>query len=216
MGDEPRRWLEGALTGEPAATQALVKALRPIVQARVARVLLRHAGRALGREVRQEVDDLTQDVFVQLFADDARVMRRWSPEKGLSLANFVGLVAHRHATKVLMSDRRSPWSEEPTLAPALDQARGHADAERAIIHRDLLAKVLVRLRTELSPRAQLLFQALVVDRQPMPEVVAATGLSAAALYQWRSRLTRSVREIAAEISSEDRETGKGLEREGHR
>lgn len=195
-------WLEGTLAGDPQATRAFVGALRPIVQTRVARVLLRFSARADGRDVRQEVDDLTQDVFVQLFAADARVLRRWSPTKGLSLPNFVGLVARRHATKTLMSDRRSPWSEEPTLSPALDRASGATEPERRIVQRDLLATVLRLIRAELSPRASLLFEALVVERRPIPEVADLTGLSTAALYQWRSRLARRAREIAAQFSSD--------------
>lgn len=195
-------WLEGTLAGDARATRAFVSTMRPVVQARIARALLRFSSRAAGRDTRQEVDDLTQDVFGQLFANDARVLRRWSPTKGLSLANFVGLVAHRHATKTLMSDRRSPWSEEPMLDAALDRASGSTEPERQIVQRDLLVTVLQQVRAELSPRACLLFEALVVERRPIPEVAELTGLSPAALYQWRSRLARRAREIAATFSSD--------------
>lgn len=194
--------LAKTLQGDPRATRGFVRALRPVVQARVARILLRFSGRSAGREIRQEVDDLTQDVFAQLFADDARVIRRWSSEKGLSLANFVGLVAQRHATKVLLSARRSPWSEEPTLAPDLDRAQGAVHPEDAIIHRDMLVQVLKRVRAEMSPRAQLLFEVLLVQRLPIAEVVEMTGLGEAALYQWRSRLAKRVRAIGAALAAE--------------
>jgi len=59
----------------------------------VGRKLLFYRNRsAAGRDVRQEVADLIQEVFMALFADDARVLRSWQPERGLSLDNFVGLV----------------------------------------------------------------------------------------------------------------------------
>ena len=45
-----------------------------------------------GRDIRQEVEDLSQEVFLQLFAEGGRVLATWQPERGLTLLNFVGLV----------------------------------------------------------------------------------------------------------------------------
>lgn len=216
MSDSLSELLDGALQGDPRITRAFVGQLRPIVQARVARVLLRFSGKAGGRDVRQEVDDLTQEIFAQLFTDQARVLRNWSPAKGLSLANFVGLVAQRHATKVLMSARRSPWSEDPMLGPDLERVSGTTHDERGILQRDLLVRVVRQLRAELSPQANLLFEVLLVERRPIPEVAELTGLSPAALYQWRSRLVKRVRKIAAQWVSDSHTWRKDHLQEGMR
>src|SRR6185295_14407505 len=87
-----------ALAGEELALNRLVAVLTPVVQARVARTLLARRGQPSGgRNLRQEVEDLTQEIWVALFASDARVLRSWRAERGLSLENFVGLVSERHA-----------------------------------------------------------------------------------------------------------------------
>src|SRR5687768_1618744 len=82
----------------------------------VARGLARRMVKARGRDLRQEVEDLTQEVFVALFADDARALRLWDPARGASLANFVGLLAEREVASILRSGRRSPWTEDPTAS----------------------------------------------------------------------------------------------------
>ena len=62
----PADLLADTLAGQPRAARALIDLLYPVVQARVARVLMRSAGGRRGN-ARQEVDDLIQEVFVSLF-----------------------------------------------------------------------------------------------------------------------------------------------------
>ncbi len=88
--------------------------LTPVIQARVARVVMRLA-RHLDRGVqREEVADLTQDVFLHLLDNDARTLRAWDPARGMSLRNFVGLVAGRHAAAQLTRRKKNLWNEEAT------------------------------------------------------------------------------------------------------
>lgn len=198
MIDDHQGLIAATLAGDPAASRAFVRALRPIVQARVARVLLRFGG---GERVRQEVDDLTQEVFVSLFAEGGKVIRDWRPDGGLSLENFVGLVAQRRAIKTMTSRRRSPWTESATEAETLDRAVGSAgDAADQLEQRQLLTLTLDQLRATLSPRGMHLFELLLVERREIPEVMAETGMSRDALYAWRSRLAKQAREIAASLS----------------
>ena len=117
---DERALLDQALAGDVAATRRLVAAIMPIVQARVARTLVRRRGGS-GRDARQEVQDLAQDVFAALFADDGKVLRAWDPVRGLTLASFCGLVAEREAASILRSGRRSPWTEAATETNTFDQ-----------------------------------------------------------------------------------------------
>src|SRR5438552_55967 len=90
---EPTRELiERALGEDPRARRALVDALVPVVQRRVAVELFRRRGLARGRNLRQEVEDMTQQVFVSLLEGDARALRSWSPGRGLGLTEFVELI----------------------------------------------------------------------------------------------------------------------------
>lgn len=196
--------VRAALDGQPDAVRALVGTLTPVVQARVARVLLRRQGASRGRDVRQEVEDLSQEVFVALFAREAKVLRSWDPARGMSLRNFVGLVAEREVASILQSGRRSPWKEDPTLGDELDRRAGPSTDHAARVEsKEMFLVVLERLRARLSPKGMDLFERLLVRQEDVKSVCAATGMSADAVYAWRSRLGKLVREIAGEIAASD-------------
>jgi RNA polymerase sigma factor (sigma-70 family) len=196
--------VERALAGEPDALERLVAILTPVVQARVARtLLLRRRGAAAGRDVRQEVEDLSQDVFLLLFAEGGKVLRSWQPERGLSLANFVGLVAERRTASVLRSGRRSPWQEDPTLPADLDRAAPESGPEEIAASREQLRILQCRLTEELSPLGRHLFDLLFLRELEPADVAAQTGLSLAAVYQWRSRLRVLARRLLAETSESE-------------
>ena len=190
-----------ALAGDQLALTRLVAALTPVVQARVARTLLaRRSLRASGRNLRQGVEDLTQEVFLALFSRDARVLRRWQAERGLSLENFVGLVSERHVASFLRSGRRNPWREDPTAAEDLEGSAGEPGPEEVAASREQLRLVLDRLRASLSPLGRQIFELLFVHELSLAEAMAASGLSADAVYAWRSRLRRLARELLGELS----------------
>jgi RNA polymerase sigma-70 factor (ECF subfamily) len=188
------------LSGDAAATRAFVDHLVPVVQARAARALLRR-GRATGRDARQEVGDLVQEVLVALFEDDARVLRAWDPARGLSMQNFVGLVAEREVASILRSGKRSPWKEEAAEMADLEASLDPVDApDLGVASRELLDAVVDRVREELSPRGLELFFRLVVEEEPAESVCEAYGMTKDAVYAWRSRLGKLVRRFASELS----------------
>jgi DNA-directed RNA polymerase specialized sigma24 family protein len=201
---DERSLIECALAGDAASTRALVGAVLPVVQARVARVLVRRRGGS-GRDVRQEVEDLAQEVFLALFADDGRVLRAWDPARGLSLSSFCGLIAEREAASILRSGKRSPWTEAATEIEDLERGLGGtADIEPRVSSREQLALLGERVREALSPRGLELFQRLLVEEESVESVCAATGMSADAVYAWRSRLGKLVRKIGRELQESQR------------
>jgi RNA polymerase sigma-70 factor (ECF subfamily) len=194
--------LQKALAGDAAAVDALVRRLGPVIQARVARSLLRwRTGSAAGRNVRQEVEDLVQEIFVVLFSDGGKILRGWEPERGLSLENFVGLVAERRTASLMASGRRSPWKESPTEPPELDGPREGPGPERTTAARQELRLLLNTLRAELSPLGRRLFELIYLRRLSVEEVMEATDLSADAVYAWRSRLRKLARKLRPDLSS---------------
>jgi RNA polymerase sigma-70 factor (ECF subfamily) len=190
-----------ALDGDDGALSRMVNGLTPVIQARVARCLLRWRG--AGTSIRQQVEDLAQEVLLHLFADGGRILRDWEPGKGLSLENFVGLVAQRRAVSILRTGKRNPWREDSTEDEWLD-ARSDArpGPEQETIARSTLEELLERLRAELSPLGWQLFELLYVEERGVEEVRAETGLSADAVYAWRSRLRKQARRRLEEIESE--------------
>ena len=196
----PAALLAETLAGNATGARALVDLLYPVVQARVARVLLRSTvwRRA---SARQEVDDLTQDVFAALFERDGKALRSWDPERGLSLPNFVGLLAERSALSALRSGKRAPLLSTADEERALDRlAEPGPGPEPAAMSRELLEMLLDRLRVALSPFGFHLFQLLYVEDRSPDEVASATKLSADAVYAWRSRLRKLANHLASELA----------------
>lgn len=198
--DEDRALVLRALEGRPEDVRALLARIGGVVQARAARALFRRRGGS-GRDARQEVEDMAQEVFLALFADDGKVLRAWDHERGLSLENFVGLVAEREVSGRMRSGKRNPWRDDPIDGDALDRVESEgATAEASLLTRDVLTKVAERLREELSTRGLELFYRLLIDEEPLADVCAATGLTKDAAYAWKSRLSRRVREIVLELA----------------
>jgi RNA polymerase sigma factor (sigma-70 family) len=195
--DETRDLVRNALAREPAAVRALVDRLSPVIERKVAATLWK---RTPGREVRQEVRDMTQAVFLSLFEDDGKALRAWDPARGSPLEAFVALLAHRQVISLLRRGRTSPWPDEPTEAERLERiAPTSLGPESVIASREHLTALLDRIQEELSPLGLELFQRLIVEEEPLADVAAKTGRSEQALYQWRSRLLRQIRALSAEI-----------------
>jgi len=195
--EESRDLIRKALAREPAAVRTLVDRLSPVIERKVAATLWK---RTPGRDVRQEVRDMTQAVFLSLFEDEGKALRAWDPARGIPLEGFVSLLAHRQVISLLRRGKTSPWPDEPTEAERLERIAPTALGPEAVVgSREHLAALLDRIREELSPLGLELFQRLIVDEEPLAEVAAKTGRSEAALYQWRSRLLKQIRTMSAEI-----------------
>jgi len=188
--------LSRALDGDGELLREFILAWMPIVQVRVARVLIRHAR---SRDVQQEVADMTQDVFAEMFADDAKVLRSWDQERGLSLDNFVGLVAERRAGRILRTLRRSPWAESPEDPMGAELDLLDVDPTLALESKDFLETLYHHVKAVLSPRGLELFDLLIVQQEPIEAVCASTGMTTDAVYAWRSRLTKVARTLGAEL-----------------
>ncbi len=197
-----REQVRRALAGDAVARRGLVDLLSPVIHFRVGRALMRRTQAAGGRDVRQEVEDFTQDVFGALFADDGRALRGWDPDRGLSLANFAGLFAERQISSLLRTRKRSPWTEDPTPEEGLDPPEAAVDLSGQLESRDWLLALLGRMSEELSPLGLSLFEQLHVQQRSAAEVCAATGMTRDAVYAWQSRLAKLARRLASELMSE--------------
>lgn len=197
--DTNKALLDAALAGDAGAIRSLVRALTPVVQARVGRALLRRRALVNG-DLRERTSDLVQDVFVELLRDGGRALRAWDPARGLSLPNWVGLIAEQRAAAALRG-RRAAMGFDVSMEDAPDaQAPPGDDPEASLLARDRLQHVLDVLRAELSPLGMSLFQALVVEEEAIASVASRTGMSISAVQAWSSRLKRRIAAILDELS----------------
>ncbi|MEM1025012.1 MAG: sigma-70 family RNA polymerase sigma factor [Myxococcota bacterium] len=198
-----REELRGALTGAPHQRHALALTLIPVIHGRVARVLVRKRSKSKGRGLRQDIEDLTQDVLVRLFEDDSKILRRWNPQRGMSLRSYVGLVAERKVLGILRSRSRSPWTEFPE--PGNDESLINARAvsiQGQIESSEFLEVMAERLTERITPLGMRVFKLLFVEQRTVKEVATQMQTTAGALYVWRNRLSRAVAEVRAELEEE--------------
>lgn len=186
--------------GDGVAARALVDELTAIIALRAARALRRRRGKEQ-RDVAQEVQDLSQHVLLHLFAESGRVLAQWDASRA-SLPRFVSVIADREIASILRSRRRSPWGEQPTELIALAELVGDdpGPAQR-LEASQALDEILTRARARLGDRGERLLEWIVIERCPVDEVCARSGLSPGAVYAWTSRLRKLLRELAEEIDT---------------
>ena len=199
--------LKEVISGSRIALSSFVEYISPVIQARIARSLLKYKQQSSGRDIRQEVEDLTQEMFVILFDRQAKILRSWQPEKGLSLKNFVGLVTERQIASIMRTGKRNPWKEDPTLSEDMEREtsvkpEGSADAEGQVVSRNMLDLLFEKLKEELSPLGLQLFYLIFVHEKTVKEVCDEMQMSSDAVYAWKSRLGKLSKKLLKNIMSE--------------
>jgi RNA polymerase sigma factor (sigma-70 family) len=191
--------IEQALGGDPASVRSLVDRLSPVIARRVSATLWRVKSNRQAN-VRQEAGDLIQDVFLALFQNGGKALRAWDPERGMSLDSFVGLLAQHQVISLLRSGRTCPWREDPSDMEEVQDIDSTAPTPEALFSsRENLSTLLERVRESLSPRGLELFQRMFIDEEPVEQLMATTRMTRDALYQWKSRLQRTIRTLASDL-----------------
>jgi RNA polymerase sigma factor (sigma-70 family) len=193
--------IERAVAGDRALVRRLVDVLTPIIQGRAARALMRR-GRSSGRDVRQEVEDLTQDVLRALFKGRGKALLAWDPERG-DLAKFIRWIADRELITILRVAKKNPWTEEPVEGETMEALADAEDDPATIAEsREILQAVTSRIRSTTSELGRVMFDLLVLDGRSPEDVGTLMNMTPEAVYAWRSRLGRLARDIRAELQSE--------------
>lgn len=196
--DPDAELVKRAIEREPEAVRQLVKSLSPVVHGRIAKALVRRRGPAgQRRDVAQEVEDLAQEVFLAMFDHGGRALRAWDPARG-PLGAFVALIADHQVFSIFRSGKRRPWTDDIDILTAPEPAASEAhNPEARTASKQALDSLLDRLRADLSVRGFELFTRLFVEEQSVEAVSAELGMSADAIYAWRSRLSKVVKALAA-------------------
>jgi RNA polymerase sigma factor (sigma-70 family) len=202
--DPDAELVKRAIEREPEAVRQLVKSLSPVVHGRIAKALMRRRGPAgQRRDVAQEVEDLAQEVFLALFDHGGRALRAWDPQRG-PLGAFVALITDHQVFSIFRSGKRRPWTDDIDILTAPDTPASEAhNPETRTASKQALDSLLDRLRADLSVRGFELFTRLFVEEQSVEVVSAELGMSADAIYAWRSRLSKVVKAMAAQGTSDE-------------
>lgn len=179
-----------ALEGDEVLAARLESDLTPVIQARVARKLYNRPTSAS-----TAIEDYVQQVWESLLDHRAKVLRDWDPGRGLSLRNYVGLVAERLTISLLRSGRWTGWRENATLLDDPERNSKEPSPEEVTAGRDELRWILERFQEKLDPLDWHLFDLLFVQELPVLEVAERTKMTRWAVYQRRWRIRRLAREV---------------------
>jgi RNA polymerase sigma factor (sigma-70 family) len=200
MSDPMIALVRKAVAGDRGALRELLDLITPAVQASVGHTVRRYLPGAVRQSASQEVEDLTQEVLLKLFAEQGKRLLLWDPGEGLALARYVELLSQRIVISVLRSHRRNPWSNEPLDPDDVDQLPGKAESpERLVERKELHAAVLAGLRLELSPKGRAVLQLHVIEDRPVDEVSVLTSMTPNAIHVWRSRIIALARDVARRL-----------------
>jgi RNA polymerase sigma factor (sigma-70 family) len=190
--------VQAALSGDHAAMRLLVAELEPVIRVRVARALYRYRGKAQRRNLLQEADDLTQEVFLTLFRNEGGALRAWDPERGLSLIGFVRLVADRTVGAILTSRVRTPWRDEPVDPHHLSEVQLVESAgDERVMSKELAERVYDTLSVELTPLGFRVFEVLFVDGAEVATACQQLNMTQNSVYVWRNRLLKMIRRVTS-------------------
>lgn len=183
--------LAGCLDGRRSALAAFVERFARLVHHSVAGTLRRSRGEVDARRI----EDLCQDVFVALLADDCRRLRLYRGDRGCSLASWVRVIAVRTTLNRLRRDRplvsldgeRAPRLADPGPDP-LDVMLARADRDRF--------EALIALAEQLSDRDRLLLEMYYLRGMKAPAIAAALRVDRSVIYVRKNRLLGRLRKAA--------------------
>lgn len=212
LTSDPRSLVAAALTELDTARSGgasgpalleLIALLTPVIQCRVARILLAHGRGRVLVDLRAEVEEHVQTVFGQLFEDRGRVLRLWDPAKGLSLAGWVGRFAQLRSRDLLRSASRDPWRHQARPPEHFETHGSERTPEDDVAAQQLWREARRRVLEQEQEQGRRMFELLFERDLSTNEIRDATGLRDGAIYQWRSRLRRSLQAQIQILSSEE-------------
>lgn len=186
-----------ALGGDRAAVRELIASLLPVIRRRALGSLARY-----GRGAESEVEDVCQEVLIGLFREDRGALASWDPERGLTLAQFVGMLAQRRVISHLRSRTSKPARHTLTEPQNLERLVEQSVQNQLDPHdpaRDTLRELADALRVTLSPLGLEMFYRLYVWEQTTEQITSQLGLSAESVYQWRTRLKKAALSALKEL-----------------
>lgn len=180
-----------ALSGSRPALARLWRHYQPLVRAAVAR-----RAAAFGRQ--HELDELCQEVWVRLLANDRRLLRYFDPERG-AFGPFVQLLADQQAQQALRAELRHAWGR--TSVESIDRAQWHDYEERgSTLVRSLWTRRLVRhAQHALDARDYALLVRHTAGGLEITELARELGTSCNALYKRHDRLRTKLDRLVATL-----------------
>lgn len=195
---DSRELIRRALGGDEESLDELFDEISSPIHRSVACMLRRwRKGASSARQVRQEVEDLVQEVLLHLFEKDGKALLAWDPAVA-DLTTYVGHIARSRAAMVLRSPR-SPWREHPVADDAVPEEPDSANPEHEAAVRDLWRQIYLCLAAKFKPRDFLLFRQLVVGQEKAKAAAEQLGEKLNNIHKWLSRIRGRARDCREHV-----------------
>jgi RNA polymerase sigma-70 factor (ECF subfamily) len=181
------RTIAQAAAGDVSAQLLVIRRIASVVQARASRQLARNRVRF----VAHDVEDLVQEIWVGLLCEEMLKLRRWDPERGLSLESFVGLLADRELARIrrkLAAQRRSG----PGIGFSLrdDSLVIEASPENLFSQRVDYERVVIAVTRRLPERGRAVLTYLYDEQLSPNDVALRLGVTRQVVYNWAFEIRR--------------------------
>lgn len=181
-----------AATGNRAATARLALRLDPVIRNRVARVL-----RRLTPTHTADAEDIAQIVWVVLLDADARQLRAYRPERGITLEAYVGMIAEREVRNAIARACAAKRGAERTVTLSTgvgeDAATPSANPEEQLVAADLADRLVGALVLGFPARAQPVLSLCIQQETRADDAARSLGMPPQQVHNWLFRLRKASR-----------------------
>ncbi len=149
--------------------------------------------------VREEIEEVHQDVFVQLFDDDCRRLRQYREGGGRNLAGWVVLIANRTALNHLRGkDPHSILGRQYLIL--FEEMKEELDIKKETDRLEARQKLLKILEAaDLLPTLErLVFKLHFFHELSLPEIASQLNREVGNIYTIKSRAVKRLKELTAE------------------
>lgn len=185
--------LQQALSGSRASMNQLVRCLMPVIRSTVRYALRRRGKERIGG---QDGDDLVQEVWTHLFANDAKVLRDFDPSRG-NLEAYVTVVARSKTRGVRMtaeSQRRGGDQYQANVDDMFDLEGGDDPEAQAMSH-ELMRRLKKALNDDLPERGRLVFAYIYVDGKKPADAAKLMRVNTQVIYNWQHKIRTIIRAV---------------------
>jgi len=174
--------LSRVLRGNMDARKCFFLRYTQVIEARVRQILRR--GRAWVPE--DDVQDMVSEIWLSLFEDDMRSLRRFDPERQIKVATWIGLLARNKTIDKLRTShtgRTVSMDDDAGREPACSKPLPADEVERS--ERRALA---VKAMEQLSHEERRFMEAWYVDDRPPEELADEFGIAIGTVYSRRFKI----------------------------
>lgn len=185
---------EGCVRGDTFAQSRLVELTRGELSRQIRKVLF-GAGGVRGFLVSaQDIEDILQDTYMEVFRTEAALLRRWDPIRS-KLLSFLAECARRNATDFIRrgaaAKRRNPYGPDDDV----DQR----NPEQRLRDREKLVLLERALTSRLTDTGRLYYRLLYVEEMSVEEICQMCHTNRDVVYQWRKRLADTLKAVLREL-----------------